>query len=132
MKKLILSGVLMALLIGPSIAVENDDQADSERYRCAWGRYINNFKLVGDKTVILTQGVNRRYKVTLLNSCRDLRFQERIAIKSTGSCLGPGDSLIVRGAGGIKTRCVITDIVYLPKEDMSEGTDEESKEQKAE
>jgi hypothetical protein len=131
MKNLILTGALMALLIGPSVAVENDDQADSEKYGCAWGRYIDNFKLIDDKTVILTQGVSRKYKVTLLNSCRGLRFEERIGIKSTGSCLTAGDSLIVKGAGGITTRCVITDIVALPKEEKDESS-EDSKEQSQE
>jgi hypothetical protein len=132
MKKLLLTGVLMTLLAGPAVSVESGEEAaPNSEYRCAWGRYIDNFKLVDDKTAILTQGVSRKYQVTFLNSCRDLRFVERVGIDATGSCLEKGDALIVRGAGGIKTRCVITDIVSLPKEEKdkaSESSDEGSKE----
>jgi hypothetical protein len=130
MKNLVLTSALMALLLGPAVSAETgDDVKSDEGYRCAWARHIDNFKLVDDKTAILTQGVSKKYKVTFLNPCRDLRFEETIAIDTTSSCIEKGDALIVSGAGGIKTRCVIVDIARLPKEDKDgDEADDDAKE----
>ena len=130
MRNLLLTSAMMALLLGPAVSAETADDAKTEDgYRCAWARHVDNFKLVDDKTAILTQGVSRKYKVTFLNSCRDLRFEERIAIDTTSSCIEKGDALIVGGAGGITTRCVIVDIARLPKEEKDgDEADDDSKE----
>jgi hypothetical protein len=130
MKKLLLTGIACTLLAGPVVAVETSDE-QGEKPTCAWSRYINSYKMVDDKTVILEQSPGKRYKATLSNRCRDLKFSIRIAVDSHDSCLRRGDALIVRSGGDFTTRCYIDDIVLLPKEEAGQSG-EESKSEKPE
>jgi hypothetical protein len=121
MKNLLLSGALALLLVGPVAAIESSDQAEPQKPSCAWSRYIDTFKMIDDKTVILEQSPGRRYKATLKNRCHDLKFSFRIAVSSHGSCLRSGDALIVRSPGDFTTRCYIDEIVLLPREETNDN-----------
>jgi hypothetical protein len=124
MRNLIVASTLAALLTGPVAAVESSDKGEPQKPTCAWARYIDSFKMIDERTVILEQSPSRRYKATLANRCRDLKFEWRIAVKSHDSCLRPGDALIVQSPGDFKTRCYIKDIVLLPKQEPDQPADE--------
>lgn len=58
-----------------------------------------------DRLVVWT-GLNEAYLLSIAGPCNDLPFATRIAIKTRGSTLGRGDSVIV----GRGQRCMITEL----------------------
>lgn len=119
MRPILIAGALIALAAAPAIATETD-KPDREP-SCAWANQLDSFSLIDDKTIVLKQSASKRFKVTLTNSCRDLRFEERIAVKSATSCLSRGDTLLVHAPGGFVIRCHIADVEFLQKGDDGKG-----------
>jgi len=99
------------LLIGPAIA---DNPPPQKRSSCAFVRQIDNFKEIDDYTAIIETSPNRRYKVTFVNSCREMRWAHFARVEARpGICLSAGDKIIV-GRHGFADRCVIRSIEALP------------------
>src|SRR5262245_12915210 len=99
------------LLIGPAFA---DDQPARSRSSCAFVRQIDNFKEIDDYTAIIETSPSRRFKVTFVNRCRELKWAIFARIDARpGICLGVGDKIIV-GRHGFQDRCVIRSIEALP------------------
>lgn len=104
------------LLIGPALA---DNPQPRQRSSCAFVRQIDNFKEVDDYTAILETSPSRRYKVTFVNRCRELKWAHFARIDARpGICLSAGDKIIV-GRHGFQDRCVIRSIEALPPRNRS-------------
>jgi hypothetical protein len=96
------------LLAGPAFA------DPPKRSSCAFVRQIDNFKEIDDYTAIIETSPNRRFKVTFVNSCRELRWAHFARVDARpGICLRPGDKIIV-GRHGFADRCVIRSVEALP------------------
>ncbi len=105
------------LLIGPALA--DNPQQPRQRSSCAFVRTIDNFKEVDDYTAILETSPNRRYKVTFVNRCRELKWAQFARIDARpGICLTAGDKIIV-GRHGFQDRCVIRSIEAMPPRNRS-------------
>ena len=76
---------------------------------------INGWNYLDPHGIILSGGVNRRYLVTLLRRCDDLRWTEILATTSTINQLTSFDKVLARSpGGGLPKRCPI-DKLYLLK-----------------
>lgn len=91
------------------------DQEDLERYRqyagepvssvTTFGRY-DSWRALGRDHLVVWTGINDAYLLTIAGPCNELPFATRIAIKTRGSTLDRGDSVIL----GRNQRCMITEI----------------------
>ena len=96
------------LLIGPAVA------DPPKRSSCAFVRQIDNFKEIDDYTAIIETSPNRRFKVTFVNSCREMRWAHFARVEARpGICLSPGDKIVV-GRHGFADRCVVRSVEALP------------------
>lgn len=98
-------------LSAPAIA---NDQTPKPRSNCAFVKQIDNFKEIDDYSAIIETSPSRRFKVTFVNSCREMRWAHFARVESRpGICLSPGDKIIV-GRHGFADRCVIRTVEALP------------------
>jgi hypothetical protein len=107
-------GVVIAIaalaLVGPATA---DDPAKKPT-PCPFVRSIDNFSVVDNYTAIIETGPSHRYKVTFVNSCRELKWAWYARVEARpGICLSKGDVLVV-GNNGFVDRCFINSIERLP------------------
>lgn len=112
-----LVGVLAALILSAcsGIPQRTTDKEDLDRYLQYAGEPVSSVNYLGrydswrplgrDNLVIWT-GVNEAHLLSIAGPCNDLPFATRIAIKTRGSTLGRGDSVIV----GRGQRCMITEV----------------------
>lgn len=112
MKRTLIGGALAATaLIGPATA---DDGRTLARTPCPFVRSIDNFQTVDNYTAIIETSPRKRYLVTFVNSCRELKWAWSARVESRpGICLRPGD-VIVAGRNGFVDRCFIRSIALLP------------------
>ena len=82
---------------------------------CAFVDQIYNFKEIDDRTAIVQTSPSRSFKVTFLNSCREMRwaFSARVEARP-GICLRPGDKMIF-GDRGFQNRCIVSSVEPLPR-----------------
>lgn len=66
---------------------------------------INGWTALSDTKLVVWTGVNEAWLLTVWNGCQELSFVDRIRIKSTGSTVMRGDTVIVR-----RDRCPISEI----------------------
>ena len=76
---------------------------------------VYGWNVVNDKTLIVSDRVGKKFTVSLLPGCLDLKFNERLGFKSFGgtglSCLGHNDYVLVPPGGGLPPqRCFISDV----------------------
>lgn len=76
---------------------------------------VNSWNYIDDQHIVIYAGPSRRFLVTTMINCHDLRSAENIGFTTTTSSLTTFDKLIVRGAGGMKQNCPITEIHKLIK-----------------
>lgn len=85
---------------------------------------VRGWTVVDDRTLIVTDRLNRPFKVTLMPGCLDLRFHLRLSFRSFRSfrsfsglgisCIRRGDALLVPPQAGRRAqRCRIADAVAL-------------------
>jgi hypothetical protein len=85
------------------------------RQNMVWG-----WNVVDDKTLIVTDKVQKAYKVSLRPGCFDLKWHLRLSLRSYSgmglACLSRNDFLIVPPEAGMPAqRCLIADIAaYTP------------------
>jgi hypothetical protein len=69
----------------------------SKTSSCAMMRMIDGFGVIDDRTALLTEvSPKRRYKVTFVGTCRDMKHANFAFIErrvSSGICLAPGDEI---------------------------------------
>jgi Family of unknown function (DUF6491) len=72
---------------------------------------IQSWRVIDKKTLIVHQGPNDDYKVTLVMACPSLDFTETIGFKKFGGmmCMSQGDSIVYRH-GGMTQNCLISAI----------------------
>jgi Family of unknown function (DUF6491) len=81
---------------------------------------VHGWTVVDDRTLIVTDRVNKKFKISFAAPCYDLKFQTRLAFRSPGgtglTCLGHNDYVLVPPGGGMSAqRCFIADIqAYTP------------------
>jgi hypothetical protein len=93
------------LLANPAIAQE-EDSSKKER-TCLHVNSINGFNPIDKRHLTVSVGANKVYLVTLKSNCRDLKWNQSIAIKATSSwtCSNSHDKIYVG-----EQRCFIDDI----------------------
>jgi len=79
---------------------------------------IYNYHAINNRKLVVEDFHHRKVLLTLIGTCDNLKFKERLAFKSPGgsdlSCLARGDEVISRGPIGPSV-CAITHIdVYTP------------------
>ena len=74
---------------------------------------VDGWNYLDDRHVMIYTGPSSRALITLLTSCPELSSAERIAFTSTTRKLTKFDKVMVRGAGGIKRDCQISEIRQL-------------------
>lgn len=74
---------------------------------------VDSWNYIDDKHVMISTGVSSRVLLTLLSTCPDLSSAEHIGFSSTANQLTTFDRIVVRGAGGIRHDCQITEIHQL-------------------
>lgn len=110
-RSLILGALAAAVLVGPATA---DDVRKPSPNPCPFVRSIDNFKPVDNFSAIIETSPTKRYLVTFVNSCRELKWAWSVRVESRpGICLRPGD-VIVAGRNGFVDRCFIRSIAQLP------------------
>jgi len=80
---------------------------------------VRGWDVVNDRTLIVTDRVGKKFTLSLMPGCHDLKFNERLAFKAFGgtrlSCLGRNDYVLVPpGAGDVAQRCFIADVQVYP------------------
>lgn len=66
---------------------------------------VTGWTALSDTKLVVWTGVNEAWLLTVWSGCQDLSFAERIRIKSTGSSIMRGDTVLVR-----RERCPIAEI----------------------
>lgn len=110
-----------ALLFAAALAALMPSSAIAQRPCLKFG-WIYNWKPITDKVLMVEDYDHQRYRLSLIGTCYDLGYYQKLGFKSRGafaiSCLAPGDEVIQRnygfGAGG--GRCAITHIDYYTPE----------------
>ena len=110
MKIVPLCTVLAVLVCGHASA-----QTAQPGKACLRQDMVHGWDVVNDKTLIVTDRVGKKFTVSLMPGCLDLKFNERLAFQAFGgtglSCLGHNDYVLVpSGAGLQRQRCFISDV----------------------
>lgn len=105
--------IILAALALPLFA-----DAASAGVNCLRPEAFRTYKVLDNQTLVVRQGPNDEYKLTLAIKCQSLNFTQSVGVKQLTSamCVTPGD-LIVYRHGGIEQRCIISKIEpYAPPE----------------
>src|SRR5687768_12068389 len=106
--------IVATLVLGACAGIpqRTSDKEDLERYRQYAGEPVSSvpflgrydsWRALGRDNLVVWTGMNEAYLLTIAGPCNDLPFATRIAIKTTGSTLSRGDSIII----GRGQRCLI-------------------------
>lgn len=117
MRKILLAGLGLALL--SSVAVAEDEGSD-----CAWNRRFDTWSYVDDRTIILSYSPSNKFKLTLVSRCHGLRNALAVALKSGGSCVHPGDHIVVNRRGWGPEICVIRSVERYDEDAETKAEDE--------
>jgi hypothetical protein len=109
MKKTLLTVVALAILVPAANAAEPCLRMDN----------IYNWDVRNDRTLIVEDYQHRKFKVSLMGGCTNLKFRQALAFKSFGgtglSCVTRGDAVVQRDDVGPR-RCPIAKIeLYTPE-----------------
>lgn len=109
-----LLAVAALLLAGCATGVSRlSSETPLERYSAYAGEPVNSFTAfdingwtaLSDSKIVVWTGVNEAWLLTVWSGCQELSFADRIRIKSTGSSVMRGDTVIVG-----RDRCPISEI----------------------
>ncbi|MGH6827349.1 MAG: DUF6491 family protein [Rhizomicrobium sp.] len=100
--------LMLVVLSGPALA-------DTAAPPCLRQNMVFGWKVVNDRTLIVTDRVRNRFKVSLAPGCFDLKFHLALSFRSLAriglACLGRNDFVLVRPGGGDPAqRCLIAEI----------------------
>lgn len=116
MSRSIFASFLGLAAVGAAMAAAVPASADApapSRGSCAFVSQINNFKEIDDHSAIIETSPSRRYKVTFVNSCREMKWAHFARVSSYGRCLRMGDKIIV-GRHGFADHCIVRTVEPLP------------------
>jgi hypothetical protein len=118
MKKALLATLALLTILAAPASAQRD---------CLRVNDIRNWWAINDRTLIVEDSWRNKFRLTLIGTCFNLRFNSNVAFQSRGatrlSCLRPGDSVInrSRGMGRSTARCAITRIErYTPEMEKSD------------
>jgi hypothetical protein len=74
---------------------------------------LDGWNYIDDQHIMIYTGPSERFLVGLMGRCHDLSTAEDIGFSSTVSQLTKFDKLVVKGPGGMKQNCPITEIHRL-------------------
>ena len=109
MRKKLFAVLGLALFSTVALAQEGS-VSDEGASDCAWNRRFDTWSYVDDKTIILSYSPNHKFEITFNARCHDLRNALAVALKSSGSCVRPGDHIVVDRRGWGPEICVISEI----------------------
>ena len=124
MKKILLAATALLALSATTPAGAQDTPP---KRACLRQDDIYNWTALNDRTLVVEDLLHRKYKLTLIGTCYDLKFHEVLAFKVIGSaglgiaCVSPGDLVITRNFASGPTSCAITSIkYYTPEEEAAD------------
>jgi hypothetical protein len=94
----------LLLTAGPALAGPN----------CLRAQSFKSYTVPDNQTLIVRQGPNDEYKLTLAMKCQSLNFTQSVAVKqlTETSCVASGDSIVYQH-GGIEQHCIISKVEPL-------------------
>jgi len=124
----LLAGAFLAC--GTAIADDAEPAPQGEASSCVNARSIRGWSRIDDRTLVL-RSASRKYRVSLVNICREADWAFAARVDHYGMCLRPGDALIFGHDGhplgarwphwgarwperGFEQRCYISAIELLP------------------
>ena len=76
--------------------------------------YIRNWNAIDDKTIIVEDDWRKKFRLSLVGVCNDLKFHHTLAFRAIGgtqlSCLEVGDQVISHEPGIGREPCTVTQI----------------------
>ena len=131
-----------ALADDEEMSLDEDPRLGKEVRRICFARTIDGFSFVDeyDNTVLLEEGVNDLYLVTLSGACSHnrLRFAQSVAIDTRpgGGCLTRGDRLIFSDSFDFSgrssldfQRCLVRDIYEWDEDALDEEPEDETEDE---
>jgi hypothetical protein len=99
--KTLLAATVLSLVAAPALANTN----------CLQPRHAITFKVQDKQTLIVRQGPNDEYKVSLAIKCQDLDFATAIGVKQLtfAMCVTAGDRVVYQH-GGLSQGCIISKV----------------------
>jgi hypothetical protein len=88
---------------------------------CLQPMHLNGWKVLDDRTVIITDQARHPFKLSLAPGCTGLQFSFGLGLKSFNisrlECISHGDSVVVPAGGGMpRQNCMINTIqAYTPE-----------------
>jgi len=81
--------------------------------------YIYGWNAINDKTIIVEDDWRKKFRLSLIGVCNDLKFHHALAFRAIGgtqlTCLSPGDQVISHEFGIGSEPCTVTQIeAYTP------------------
>jgi hypothetical protein len=105
-----------ALLAAAALVAVFSAPVSAQQRACLRVGEIYNWNAVNDKTLIVEDNWHKKFKLSLIGTCYNLKFHEALAFRAIGgleiSCLSPGDQVIQRDFPMGASRCSITAIDY--------------------
>ena len=107
--------VLAVVVVAGFVPLPASTQPAAPAKVCLRQDMVNGWNVVNDKTLIVTDRVGKKFTVSLMPGCLDLKFNMQLGFKSFGgtalTCLGHNDYVLVPpGAGLPPQRCFISDV----------------------
>ncbi len=94
--------VLLALILPAGAAMAQDTSSSAvppARKVCLRVADVGGYRALDNQTLIVSDRLNKKYKVSLAPGCWDVKWHNRLGFKSFGfalSCLRRGDQVLVR------------------------------------
>lgn len=122
-RQAICHSVAFALLFGIALGANADDTLQAHLAKLGYRQTdavekVQNYRVDGwnyidSRHIVIYAGPGQRYLIGTMGDCSDLSSAENIGFTSTVNYLTKFDKLIVRGAGGFKRNCPISEIYQL-------------------
>ena len=115
LKPMAAAGMLLALSATAAEAATKSPRA------CFWVRDVNGWSAADDHTVYLRVGVKEVWRLDLLGTCPDIKWDWRIALSSTGSSTvcSPLDATIIAHTPIGPQRCPVKQVTRLTPQEVA-------------
>ena len=105
--------LLVALAIG--FAVAAPAPAADDAGACLWAKQVDGFGTATRETIVLMAGT-RSWLASFANPCVDIDEAMSLAREARGTCVGKGDTVAFKLAGGMSQHCTISGIAPVEDE----------------
>lgn len=93
LRSFVVACAALALGVGAGLAAEEPAKQSS----CVQARSIHQWDVIDDRTAYIYTSPTRKFKVTFVGTCRDMKYAHFAEIErraSSGICLAPGDEIV--------------------------------------